>query len=186
MPDSKRKVPSACLVAGRAASPAFGNFLEKFTPRRSASAWLLASRMTYHAGFGPDGVFTAPLKRGRVMVPLGLPLGMFTPVKDAIGMSNLPERNNWTGPANSGSVSESGGGNWEMSTFVPVEAKGGMMLHPGPGPFAAGPGPFPPRSVLPAADTATEKSVIPAAAAEISTKVTRFDTLVIFVLPLPC
>src|SRR5258708_39534596 len=108
MPDSKRKVPAAGLVAGRAASAAFGNFLEKFTPRRAASASLLASRMTYHAGFGPDGVLTAPLKRGRVLVPLGLPLGMFTPVKDAIGMSNVPERNNWTGAATSGSPRQSG------------------------------------------------------------------------------
>jgi len=94
-------------------------------------------------------------------------------------------------------VSESGGGNWEMSTFVPVEAKGGMMLHPGPGPFAAGPGPFPPRSglscscscscvFLSAADTATETSVIAAAVAEISTKVTRFDILLIFILLPPC
>src|SRR5258707_688840 len=92
-------------------------------------------------------------------------------------------------------VNESGGGNCEMSTFVPIEARGGMMLHPGPGPLAAGPGPFPARCSLPsscscvflsAADTATEKSVIAATAAEISTEVTRFDTLLMFVLLPPC
>src|SRR5258705_1917866 len=96
--------------------------------------------MMYQAGFRPDGVFTAPLKSGSVIVPLGLPLGIFTPVSCSIGRSNLPERSNCTGPASSGSVSESGGGNCEMSTFVPIEASGGIMLQPGPGPFAAGPG----------------------------------------------
>src|SRR5260370_41003951 len=168
-PDSKRNVPSACRVAGRAASPAFGSFLEKFTARRVASSWLPASRMMYHAGFGPDGVFTAPLKRGSVIVPLGLPLGTFMPVSASIGMSNLPDFNNWTGPASSGSASESAGGNWDMSTFVPVDAKGGMMLHPGPGPLAAGPGPFPASttrpsrrpspSCLPCADAAPGRSM---------------------------
>src|SRR6267378_3973904 len=99
--------------------------------------------MMYHAGFRPDGVFTAPLKRGRVIVPLGLPAGTLIVVNCSMGMSNLPDFRSWTGPARSGFVSESGGGNCEMSTFVPIEAKGGIMLHPGPGPFAAGPGPLP-------------------------------------------
>src|SRR6266436_522229 len=151
--------------------------------------------MMYHAGFRPDGVFTAPLYRGRVIVPLGLPAGTLIPVNCSMGMSNLPDFRSWTGPARSGFVSESGGGNCEMSTLVPMEASGGMMLHPGPGPLAAGPGPFPARCSLPsscscvflsAADTATEKSVIAAAAAEISTEVTRFDTLLMFVLLPPC
>src|SRR5437879_4231956 len=52
-PDSKRNVPSARSVAGRAASPALCSFLEKFTPRRSASAWSPALRMMYHIAFGP-------------------------------------------------------------------------------------------------------------------------------------
>src|SRR5579864_8031911 len=34
-------------------------------------------------------------------------------------MSNLPDFSSWTGPARSGFVSESAGGNCEMSTFVP-------------------------------------------------------------------
>src|SRR6267142_1031315 len=141
----------------------------------------------YHAGFRPDGVFTAPLKRGSVSVPLGLPLGTSTCVSDSIGMSNVAERRSWTGPASSGSVSESGGGNWEMSTFVPIEAKGGITLHPGPGPFAAGPGPFPACiglssscSRLSAANAAVHRSVT--AAAEITTARARFDTLLILVL----
>src|SRR5260370_39133184 len=125
LPDSKRNVPSARSVAGRAASPAFRSFLEKFTPRRSASAWSPASRTMYHAGFKPDGVFTAPLKSGRVTVPLGVPLGTSAPVRDSIGMSNLPERSSWTGPASSGPVSESGGGKCEKLTLVSTQAKGG-------------------------------------------------------------
>src|SRR5713226_8418739 len=148
--------------AVRAASPAFGSFVEKFTPRRVASSWLPASRMMYHAGFGPDGVFTAPLKRGSVIVPLGLPLGTFMPVSASIGMSNLPDFNNWTGPASSGSVSESAGGNWDLSTLVPVAAKGGMMLHAGPVPFPASttrPSPRPSPSCLPCADAAPGRSM---------------------------
>src|SRR5260370_24173526 len=140
---SNENVPSGRSVAGRAASPALGSLLEKFTPRRSASAWSLASRMMYHAGFRPEGVFTAPLKSGRVIVPRGVPLGTLTDVSASIGMSNLPDFSSRTGPANSGSVSESAGGNCEISTFVPVDAKSGIRLHPGPGPFAAGPGPSP-------------------------------------------
>src|SRR5713101_173754 len=143
----------------------------------------------YHAGFRPDGVFTAPLKRGSVIDPLGLPLGTSTCVSDSIGMSNVAERRSWTGPASSGSVSESGGGNSVMSTFVPIEAKGGITLHPGPGPFAAGPGPFPARIgrssscwCLSAADAAAHSSVT-AAVAAISPALVRFDTLLILVLP---
>src|SRR5260370_7616324 len=105
--------------------------------------------MMYHAGFRPDGVFTAPLYRGRVIVPLGLSAGTLIVVNCSMGMSNLPDFRSWTGPARSGFVSESGGGNCEMSTFVPIEAKGGIMLHPGTGPFAAGPGPFPARNKSP-------------------------------------
>src|SRR4029077_14504767 len=70
-PDSKRNVPSARRVAGRAATASLGSFLEKFTPRRSDSAWLPVSRMMYQAGFSPDAVFTAPLYSGSVMFPLG-------------------------------------------------------------------------------------------------------------------
>src|SRR6267142_757154 len=58
-----------------------------------------------------------------------------------MGMSNLPDFRSWTGPARSVFLSESGGGNCEMSTLVPMEASGGMILHPGPGPAANGPGP---------------------------------------------
>src|SRR6266481_4360706 len=133
--------------------------------------------MMYHAGFGPVGVFTAPLKSGRVIVPLGLPLATFTEVSFSIGRSNLPERSSWTGPASSGSVSESAGGNSEMSTFVPIEAKGGITLHPGPGPFAAGPGPFAARRGLSAADVAAEENVITAAVATISSELACFDPL---------
>src|ERR1700721_1725656 len=136
--------------------------------------------MMYHAGFRPDGVFTAPLYRGRVIVPLGLPAGTLIPFNCSMGMSNLPDFRSWTGPANAGFVSESGGGNCEMSTFVPIEARGGMMLHPGPGPFAAGPGPFPacrslpsPRSCLSCADAAAAKSVIAAAVTEMHAMVLR-------------
>ena len=142
----------------------------------------------YHAGFRPDGVFTAPLKSGSVIVPLGLPLGTSTCVSDSIGMSNVAERRSWTGPASSGSVSESGGGNSEMSTLVPIEASGGITLHPGPGPFAAGPGPFPACvalspsfSCLSAADAAAEKSVT-AAPVAITAKLAHFDNLVMFAL----
>src|SRR6266849_4616211 len=96
-----------------------------------------------------------------------------------MGMSNLPDFRSWTGPARSGFVSESAGGNCEMSTFVPIEARGGMMLHPGPGPFAAGPGPFPARKSPPsscaAANVAAEKYMIAAAVAAISTGLARFD-----------
>src|SRR5438309_9706729 len=127
--------------------------------------------MMYHAGFRPDDVFTAPLKSGNVIVPLGVPAGTFTFVSCSIGMSNLPDFSNWTGPANSGSVSESGCGHCEMQTLVPIDAKGGMILHPGPGPFAAGPGPFPARKSLPSccsclscADATVGNSVIAAAA----------------------
>src|SRR6266852_3613732 len=81
--------------------------------------------MMYHAGFRPEGVFTAPLYRGRVIVPLGLPAGTLIPVNCSMGMSNLPDFRSWTGPARSGFVSESGGGNCEMSTLVPIEASGG-------------------------------------------------------------
>jgi len=88
-------------------------------------------------------------------------------------------------------VSESGGGNWEMSTFVPIEAKGGITLHPGPGPFAAGPGPFPARiglssscSRVSAANAAVHRNVT--AAAEISTARARFDTLLILSSILMC
>src|SRR6202007_820653 len=105
--------------------------------------------MTYHTGCRPQRVFTAPLNSGNVIVPLGGPAGTFTFVSSSIGMSNLPDFSNWTGPARSGFVSESAGGNCEMSTFVPIEAKGGMMLHQGPGPFAAVPGPFPARKSRP-------------------------------------
>src|ERR1700732_527189 len=66
-----------------------------------------------------------------------------------MGMSNLPDFRSWTGPARAGFVSESGGGNCEMSTFVPLEARGGTLLHPGPDRFAAGPEPVPARSSLP-------------------------------------
>jgi len=82
------------------------------------------------------------------------------------GMSNLPDFRSWTGPARSGFVNESGGGNCEMSTFVPMEASGGMMLHPGPGPLAAGPGPVTagttppsPRSPLPCAEAMLGRSI---------------------------
>src|ERR1700724_1507051 len=129
----------------------------------------------YHAGFRPYGVFTAPLKRGSVIVPLGLPLGTSTCVSDSIGMSNVAERRSWTGPASSGSVSESGGGNCAMSTFVPIEAKGGITLHPGPGP-----GPFPARRGLSAADVAAEENVITAAVATISSELACFDPLLMF------
>src|SRR6266481_2866 len=130
--------------------------------------------MMYHAGFRPDGVFTAPLYRGRVIVPLGLPAGTLIPVNCSMGMSNLPDFRSWTGPARSGFVSESGGGNCEMSTFVPIEASGGMMLHPGPGPLAAGPGPLParatspsPRSPLPCAEAVLVRSIaVPSVIAE--------------------
>ena len=84
-----------------------------------------------------------------MIVPLGLPAGTLIPVNCSMGMSNLPDFRSWTGPARAGFVSESGGGNCEMSTLVPIEASGGTMLHPGPGPFAAGPGPFPARNSLP-------------------------------------
>ena len=105
-------------------------------------------------------------------------------------MSNLPERSSWTGPASSGSVRESGGGNSEMSTLVPIDASGGIRLHPGPGPFAAGPGPFP-NCVgvcssswrLSAADATAEKSVIATAVAEIS-KPAHLDPLLMFALVL--
>src|ERR1700730_10704468 len=134
--------------------------------------------MTYHAGFKPEAVFTAPLKRGSVIVPLGVPLGTSTFVSSSMGISNLPERNNWTGPASSGSESESGVGNWEMSAFVPIEAKGGIRLHPGPGQLAASPGPFPARAMSSSsADTVTEKSVMAAAVAEISTEPARLSVL---------
>src|ERR1700751_6092538 len=102
--------------------------------------------MTYQAGFSPDAVFTAPLKSGSVIVPRGVPGGTFSSVSCSSGISNLPDFRNCTGPTNSGSVSESGGGNWEMSTLVPIVAIGGMTLHPGPGEFVAGPGPLPARS----------------------------------------
>src|ERR1700741_512754 len=74
-PDSKRNVPSARRVAGRAATASLGSFLEKFTPRRSDSDWLPVSRMKYQAGFSPDAVFTAPLYSGSVIVPWGEPPG---------------------------------------------------------------------------------------------------------------
>jgi hypothetical protein len=106
-------------------------------------------------------------------------------------MSNLPDFSNWTGPASSGSVSESAGGNCEMSTFVPIEARGGMMLQPGPGPFAAGPGPFPPCNSPPsscsclslsAADAAAEENMSAAAAVAMSTAFALFDNLVMLAL----
>src|SRR5260370_13482426 len=77
-------------MAGGAASPALCSFFEKFTPRRSASAWSPASRMMYHIGFRPEGVFTAPLNRGRVIVPLGVPAGIITLVRPSIGFVYLP------------------------------------------------------------------------------------------------
>src|SRR5579864_8618558 len=145
--------------------------------------------MMYHMGFRPEGVFTAPLNSGSVIVPLGVPAGTFTLVSSSIGMSNLPDFSSWTGPARSGFVSESAGGNCEMSTFVPIEAKGGMMLHPGPGPFAAGPGPFPARKSRPsscaAADVAAEKNMIAAAVAAISSGLARLDHLLVLTLFLP-
>src|SRR5438309_851445 len=79
-------------------------------------------------------------------------------------MSNLPDFSSWTGPASSGSVSESGGGNCEMSTFVPVEALAGIRLHPGPGPIGPGPGPSAARRGWSPADAATEKSAAASAA----------------------
>src|ERR1700736_6034295 len=52
-----------------------------------------------------------------------------------------------------------------MSTTVPIVAIGGMTLHPGPNPFAAGPGPFPLRSRCPSsADAVAAKTVIERAA----------------------
>jgi hypothetical protein len=100
-------------------------------------------------------------------------------------MSNLPERSSWTGPANSGSVNESGGGNSEMLTLVPIEAKGGITLHPGPGPpLAAGPGPSAARgdlfsacSGLFAAIVAVENSAIAAAVTAMSAVVGGVDFL---------
>src|SRR5712691_5309625 len=115
--------------------------------------------MMYHAGFWPDGVFTAPLYRGRVIVPLGLPAGTLIPVNCSMGMSNLPDFRSWTGPARSGFVSESGGGNCEMSTFVPMEASGGMMLHLGPGPLPDRTTPPSPRSSLPCAEAVLGRSI---------------------------
>ena len=60
------------------------------------------------------------------------------------------------------------------------------MLHPGPGPFAAGPGPFPARKSPPfscaAANVATEKYMIAAAVAAISTGLARFDHLLMLTL----
>src|SRR5437899_4204302 len=106
-------------------------------------------------------------------------------------MSNVPERSNWTGPASSGSVSESAGGNSEMLTFVPVDAKGGITLHPGPGPFGPGPGPFAARTIRPssrsrvslsAEEPAPETAVIAVAAANTTIELTHFDRLVIFAL----
>src|ERR1700686_4502479 len=106
-----------------------------------------------------------------------------------MGMSNLPDFRSWTGPARAGFVSESGGGNCEMSTFVPIEAKGGMMLHPGPGPFAAGPGPFPARKSSPsswsAANAAAEENMIAAAVAAISNWLARFDNLLMLMFLAP-
>src|ERR1700741_2346006 len=142
--------------------------------------------MMYHTGFRPKRVFTAPLNSGNVIVPLGVPAGTFTFVSSSIGMSNLPDFSNWTGPARSGLVSESAGGNCEMSTFVPIEARGGMVLHPGTGPFAAGPGPLPARKSPPfscaAAKVAAEKYMIAAAVAAISTGLARFDHLLMLTL----
>jgi len=104
-----------------------------------------------------------------VTVPLA-PLLRSTPVSDSIGMSNLPDFSSWTGPASSGSVSESGGGNCEMSTFVPVEALAGIRLHPGPGPIGPGPGPSAARRGSSPADAATEKSAAASAANAINSK----------------
>src|SRR5258708_34319603 len=94
--------------------------------------------MMYHAGFRPEGVFTAPLKSGRVIVPRGVPLGTSIDVRESIGMSNLPDFSSRTGPASSGSVSESAGGNCEISTFVRVEARGGVKVLLCTGPLPAG------------------------------------------------
>jgi hypothetical protein len=78
-----------------------------------------------------------------------------------------------------------------MSTFVPIEAKGGMMLQPGPGPFAAGPGPLPARKSSPlscsspslaAANAAAEENMTVAVVAAMSAMLTRFDNLVMLVL----
>ena len=72
-----------------------------------------------------------------------------------------------------------------MSTLVPIEAKGGMILHPGPGPFAAGPGPFPARKSLPspwscpslsAANAAAEENIITAAVVAMTTAFAHFDS----------
>jgi len=43
-----------------------------------------------YSGLQPDGVFTAPLKSGSVIVPLGVPGGI-NAVSCSIGMSNLPD-----------------------------------------------------------------------------------------------
>src|ERR1700682_1904511 len=103
-------------------------------------------------------------------------------------MSNLPEFWSSTGPVQFGFVRASGAGNCEMSTFVPIEARGGMMLHPGPGPFAAGPGPFPACvglssscSFLSAANAPAHRSVTTAVAAIMAT-LACFDTLLIHAL----
>jgi hypothetical protein len=73
-----------------------------------------------------------------------------------------------------------------MSTLVPIEAKGGMMLHPGPGPFAAGPGPFPPLKSLPsscccpspfAANVTAEENITATAVTAMSIVLARLDNL---------
>jgi hypothetical protein len=83
-----------------------------------------------------------------------------------------------------------------MSTFVPIDANGGMMLQPGPGPLAAGPGPFPARNNPPsscpclslswlslsAADAAAEETMNAAAVAAMSTAFARLDNLLMLAL----
>src|SRR5713226_8392478 len=140
-PDSKRNVPSSRSVAGRAASPALCSFFEKLTPRRSASSLSPASRMMYHAGFRPEEVFTAPLNKGSVIVPLGVPGGTFTLISFSIGMSNLPDFSNWTGPA---SIRERVGRRELFNIdFRSYRGQGRNDVPSGSRLIAAGPGPFP-------------------------------------------
>src|SRR4029077_9993353 len=72
-----------------------------------------------------------------------------------------------------------------------VEAKGGITLHPGPGPFGPGPGPFAALTGRPssrscvslsAEDPAPETAVIAAAVANTITALAHFDRLVTFAL----
>src|SRR5260370_4145097 len=105
-------------MAGGAASPALCSFFEKFTPRRSASAWSPASRMMYHIGFRPEGVFTAPLNRGRVIVPLGVPAGKITRRRLSVRMSELPDFHRRAGPATIRFRSGTAGGENASATFL--------------------------------------------------------------------